>query len=295
MARNVIFISPFPSEATLRFVRAVSRMDDVKLLGVVHTPPPDAASLFHDFVQVAAPTNVQDSIEAIELLKERHGEPYRIIGVLEAMTVHVAQVREHFGVPGTPSVVADLFRDKARMKDALRAAGLPVARHRVITALADAREFGAAVGYPIIVKPLAGLGSRATFRVRSEAELTGALSSVELPVLAEEMLVGTEHTMETITIGGEPKIVSFARYYPSCLEALENPWIQWACAQSLPTPPKPWRRDRPAAETAPRQSRGSPPRSAKCPARFYRTPCETRVADRSARPAARNLAQNYRR
>ncbi|MBX3228543.1 MAG: ATP-grasp domain-containing protein [Labilithrix sp.] len=229
MARNVVFISPFPTEATLRFIRAVSKMEDVRLLGVVHTPPPGADALFHDFVRVTEPMNVEDSIEAIEILKKRHGDPYRIVGVLEAMTVHVAQVREHFGVPGTSSKVAELFRDKARMKDTLRAAGLPVARHKVITSASDATELGAEVGYPIIVKPLAGLGSRATFRVRSEQEFLSAIASTNLPVLAEEMLVGTEHTMETITIDGEPRVVSFSRYYPSCLEAVENPWIQWAC------------------------------------------------------------------
>ena len=33
--------------------------------------------------------------------------------------------------------------------------------------------------------------------------------------------------METITIGGKPQVHSISHYLPSCLEVLENPWIQW--------------------------------------------------------------------
>ena len=39
MPRNVIFAAPFPSDVTMRFVRAAARHPDVKLLGIVHTPP----------------------------------------------------------------------------------------------------------------------------------------------------------------------------------------------------------------------------------------------------------------
>lgn len=49
------------------------------------------------------------------------------------------------------------------------------------------------------------------------------------PVLGEQMLRGSEHSFETITVGGVPLASSISNYQPSCLEVLENPWIQWAC------------------------------------------------------------------
>src|SRR5437762_13545861 len=49
------------------------------------------------------------------------------------------------------------------------------------------------------------------------------------PVLAEEFLRGREFSFETITLGGVPRIESISQYQPTCLEVLENPWIQWCC------------------------------------------------------------------
>ena len=96
------------------------------------------------------------------------------------------------------------------MKDALRAAGLPVARHKLITSEADARAFAAQVGFPMVLKPPAGMGAKATFRVSSAEELLHAVSGMRVgpssPVLAEEMLRGSEHSFETITIGGVPRV-----------------------------------------------------------------------------------------
>ncbi len=234
MPRNVIFVAPFPSDPTLRFLRATSKLDDIRLLGVVHTPPPgDDAKLFHDIVRVTEPMNLQDTIDGVEVLKRRHGEPHRVIGILEAMMVQLALTREHHEVKGTSSKAAELFREKAKMKDALRAAGLPVAKHKILRSEEDARAFAGQVGFPMVLKPPAGMGSRSTFRVSSLDELFEALRgmnvSTDKPMLAEEMLRGVEHTHETITIGGEPVAHSFAQYYPGCLEVLENPWIQWAC------------------------------------------------------------------
>ncbi len=233
MPRNVVFVCPFPSEASMRFVRATARLADVRLLGVVHTVPSgDDAGLYDDVVRVDNPTSRDEVIEAIEHLRSKHGEVFRIVGVLEAMMVLLAEVRAHFGVEGTPVRTATLFREKAEMKDALRAAGLPVARHALVTSTRDADAFVAEVGFPVILKPPAGMGAKATFRVSDTTDMHRALAGLHAskanPVLAEEMLRGKEHSFETITVGGEPRAWSFSRYLPGCLEVLENPWMQWA-------------------------------------------------------------------
>jgi biotin carboxylase len=236
MPRNVVFVAPFPIETTMRFVRATARLDGVRLLGVVHTPPdpgtPDAA-LYHDFVRVTEPLSAQDTIDGVEVLRRRHGKIDRVVGILEALMVQMAEAREHHGVPGTPRETAELFREKSRMKDALRAAGLPVARHKLLTGEADARAFAREVGFPIVLKPPAGMGAKATFRVASEDALVRAVQGMAVrpdsPVLAEEFLRGREFSMETVTIGGKPRTSSFSHYLPPCLEVVETPWIQWCC------------------------------------------------------------------
>jgi biotin carboxylase len=218
----------------MRFVRAAARLADVRLLGIVQAPlGGEDARLFSDMVRVDDAHRTEDLIAAVDVLRKRHGEPFRIIGILEAMQVQLAETRAHYGVEGTDVETATLFREKAAMKDALRAAGLPVARHKLLGSLKDAHDFAKEVGFPLILKPPAGLGARSTFRVKSPEGLFGALSEMNVspaqPMLAEEMLRGSEHSFETITVGGVPRAWSFARYLPGCLEVLENPWIQWAC------------------------------------------------------------------
>lgn len=234
LPRNVVFVAPFPSHATMRFVRAAASLDDVRLLGVVHTPPPgDELGLYHDVVRVTEPMSLEDVLDGIEVLRRRHGAPFRIIGILEMLMVTLAKARERYGVAGTSVETAELFREKARMKDALRGAGLPVARHRLLASEDAARAFADQVGFPLILKPPAGMGAKATFRVSSEEELTRAVRGLGAgpanPVLGEEMHRGREHSFETITLGGTPRAWSISDYLPGCLEVLENPWIQWAC------------------------------------------------------------------
>jgi biotin carboxylase len=233
MPRNVIFVAPAPTEATMRFARALAALDDVRLLGVVRTPPPDGVPLYDDMVRIDDPTRAQDVIAGVAALRRRHGQPHRIVGSLEELMVPLAEARERFDVPGTRVATAVLFREKARMKDALRAAGLPVARHRLIMSARDAHAFADEVGFPMVLKPPAGVGARGTFRVSSREALLRAVAGAQVsptdPVLAEEMLVGREHSFETVTVGGAPRVSSFSNYLPGCLEVLENPWIQWAC------------------------------------------------------------------
>ena len=145
MPRNVVFCAPFPVETTLRFARAAKKLEDVRLLGIVVNPPEgEDARLFDDVIRVTDALAVRDVMDGVEVLKRRHGQPHRIVGILEPLMVQMAEARERYGVPGTRAKTAALFRDKASMKDALRAAGLPVARHRLVTSDADAKAFAAA-------------------------------------------------------------------------------------------------------------------------------------------------------
>lgn len=232
--RNVVFVAPFPLETTMRFARAAARLEGVQFLGVFQELPRGKdRKIFDDVVQVKDGLSSKELIGAIGALKKKYGRIGRILGILEPLQVQLAEARAHFEVPGTLPHTADLFRDKARMKDALRAAGLPTARHRLVTRPADALSFAEEVGYPIVLKPPAGMGAKATFRVSDRASLTNALEQIrpnpDRPVLAEEFLKGREFSFETLTTNGEPRFHSISHYLPACLEVLENPWIQWTC------------------------------------------------------------------
>jgi biotin carboxylase len=232
--RNVVFAAPFPLDTTMRFARAAAQLDGVRLLGILQEPPRGAdRALFADLSGVADGLDTAQLIEAARTLERRHGPIHRVLGILEPLQVQLAEVRRALGVPGTAPDTADLFRDKARMKDELRRHGLPCARHRLLGSWADAEGFVAEVGLPLVLKPPAGMGCKATWRIRSLEELRGATAAVQMaparPALAEEFLRGAEHSFETITVGGEVRFTSPSRYYPTPLEVMETPWIQWVC------------------------------------------------------------------
>jgi ATP-grasp domain-containing protein len=232
--RNVVFVAPFPLDTTMRFARAAAGLGDVRLLGILQEPPRGGdAGLFVDLVTVRDGLDARQLIEAARVLERRHGPIHRVLGILEALQVQLGEVRRALGVPGTSPDTADLFRDKARMKDELRRHGLPCARHRLLRSWSDAEGFVAEVGLPLVLKPPAGMGCKATWRVRSLDELRGALAAIHAspdnPALAEELLSGKEHSFETITIGGQVRFHSLSRYYPTPLEVMETPWIQWVC------------------------------------------------------------------
>lgn len=230
--RNVIFAAPFPLQTTMRFARAAARLPDVRLLGIAQEAPTgEDAALFADVIRVEDGLDTAQLVDAARTLRYRHGDLHRVLGILEPLQVQLAEVRQALGVPGTDPVTADLFRDKARMKDELRKHGLPCARHAVIRSWADAVAFATQVGFPVVLKPPAGMGCKATWRVNGADELRAAVAAMhaspEHPALAEEFLRGQEYSFETITIGGEVKFTSLSRYYPTPLEVMETPWIQW--------------------------------------------------------------------
>jgi biotin carboxylase len=230
--RNVVFVAPFPMETTLRFARAVAGLAGVRLLGVAQEPPGgEDRARFADMVTVSDGLDARQLLEATRLLEQRHGKIHRLVGILEPLQVQLAEVRRAMGIAGTSPETADLFRDKARMKDELRRHGLPCARHRMIRTWGDAESFVAEVGLPIVLKPLAGMGCKSTWRISTADELRAALTALhaspDRPALAEEFLRGREYSFETITIGGKVLFQSASRYFPAPLEVTETPWIQW--------------------------------------------------------------------
>lgn len=230
--RNVVFVAPFPLQTTMRFARAAARLGDVRFLGIVQEAPGgDDAKIFYDVVRVADGLDAGQLIEAARLLEKRYGKIHRLLGILEPLQVQLGLVRRALGIPGTSPETADLFRDKARMKEELRRHGLPCARHKLIRSWADAESFAREVGLPIVVKPPAGMAAKATWRIESMEQFRAALDAMHAgpnnPTLAEEFLRGREYSFETITIGGKVRFTSATRYYPAPLEVVENPWIQW--------------------------------------------------------------------
>jgi len=232
---TAVLVAPYFQENTLRYVQALTALPGTRAClitrdDVARVPPAVRARL-------AAHRRVEGEFDgealaaACRSLATEVGPLDRLFGVLEQLQAPIAQARDLAGVPGMSHATVLGFREKARMKEVLRAAGLPVARSRLLTSPAHGPAFVREVGYPIVVKPPDGLGAKATYRVRDAADLEAALASLSpsaaRPVQAEEFVTGEENTFETVSIRGRPVWWSGTRYLPGPLTVLENPWIQY--------------------------------------------------------------------
>lgn len=138
-----------------------------------------------------------------------------------------AELREGLGVPGMSVAKTIPFRDKEAMKRVLDDAGIRTPRHAACRTANECREVAQRIGYPIIVKPIAGAGSADTYRLNSGAELENALAKLThvAEVSVEEFVDGEEFTFDTVTIDGRIAYYNVAWYRPRPLIARSNEWI----------------------------------------------------------------------
>lgn len=233
---NVVFVAPYAMEATTRFVDAVTKVGAAQV-SLVSSDPVEA---FPEQVRarLAGHWRIDDCLdpgqltEAVVALAERFGPVDELVAILENVMVPLAIARERLGIPGLTADVADNFRDKARMKAVLAGAGLPCARFLGVSSAAGARGFASEVGFPIVVKPLAGAGAKQTFRISSDGQLEQWLGTspptASDPMQMEEFITGAEHSFDSVVIDGRMVWFSINRYLPSPLDVIEHPWIQWA-------------------------------------------------------------------
>lgn len=230
-----VFVAPYLLEATARFVRAAATLPDVRLAVVTHEPadrlPPDLRASLDAHWRVEDAFDPRQLATAVEGLGGQLGGVDRLLAALEQLQVPLAQVREVLGIPGMDAATAQRFRDKALMKDVLRGAGVPCARHRLARSPEEAHGFIDEVGLPVVVKPPAGAGAKGTFRLDEQAAVTAWLAveppTPERPALLEEFLIGAEHSYDSVTLDGQVRWRSISEYLPTPLEVLRNPWMQW--------------------------------------------------------------------
>lgn len=233
---NVVFVAPYAVEATVRFAQAVAEEEGVRLGLVSHQPvesfPEALRARLADHWRVDDALDPSNLEHAVRELQGRLGKIDRLLGILEQLQVSLASVRERVSIPGMGVEAALNFRDKARMKTVLREAGLPCARHHLATDPDSALAFAADAGFPLVAKPPAGAGARATYRVDDAGQLHDVLQverpSPGAPILLEQYLTGLERSFDAIVLGGRVVWHSISHYRPTPLEVLRNPWIQWA-------------------------------------------------------------------
>ncbi|MFM8980450.1 MAG: acetyl-CoA carboxylase biotin carboxylase subunit family protein [Planctomycetia bacterium] len=226
---QVLMIAPsYPPEMAF-FTRALAEAG-ARVLGLGDGPAgsldPVARRALSGYLQVPSLWDEAATVAAVRAWPLARGLE-RVECLWEPGVILAARLREALGLPGQDVAHAIPFRDKEAMKQVLDRAGIRTPRHHRARTEAEVREAAAALGYPLIVKPIAGAGSADTYRVDSPQRLEEVLGLVRhvAEVSVEEFIDGEEFTFDTICAGGHILFENVSWYRPRPLVARTHEWI----------------------------------------------------------------------
>jgi hypothetical protein len=168
-----------------------------------------------------------ETSKEVRAWQSHDGRIDRVECLWEPGMILAARIREALGCDGMTVEQTVPFRDKERMKQVLDAAGLRTPHHRRCATASECRAAAEEIGYPVIIKPIAGAGSADTYRLQSAAEMEIVLPRLaHVPVVSvEEFIEGDEYTFDTICAGGEVLFHNVSWYRPNPLIARSLEWV----------------------------------------------------------------------
>jgi len=226
---NVLMISPgYPTEINY-FTRGLA-VQGARVFGIGDQPERDLPHMVRQHLAgyVQASSLLDEAAVVKQVRQWKAAQPLKQVECLwEPGVILAARLREALGLPGQDVAQATLFRDKDAMKQAVAAAGIRTPKHRRATTAAECHRAAEQIGFPVIVKPIAGAGSADTFRVNSRLELDAVLARAgqmrELNV--EEFIDAVEYTFDTVCIDGKIAFWNICLYRPRPLTARQEEWI----------------------------------------------------------------------
>ena len=226
---NVIMISPgYPAEMAF-FARGLAAAG-ASVIGIGDQPPsavpPVAREALAHYQQVGS-LAAGDAVAAVVRELARQVRIDRVECLWEPYMMLAARLREELGLPGLTAGQTVPFRDKELMKELLGAEGLRTPGHESAETVAGVWAAAERLGFPLIVKPIAGAGAADTYRADSATELDAILPVLRhVPqVIVEEFVNGEEFTYDTICAGGQVLFENICWYRPRPLIMKQHEWI----------------------------------------------------------------------
>lgn len=144
----------------------------------------------------------------------------RIVALDDFDVEEVAELREHFRLPGMGQTTARHFRDKLAMRMKAAEAGILVPAFTPLFNDEEIRQFTERVQPPYMVKPRFEAAAKGIIKVGSADELWQAvhgLGEKRHQFLAEQFRPGDIYHVDTLTVDGKAVFTSVAQY-------LSTPW-----------------------------------------------------------------------
>ncbi len=172
---NFIFVSPHFPKTYWNFCDRLHR-NGVNVLGIGDAPfdeiPWELKNCLTEYYRVDNLGNYNEMLRAVGYFTFHYGKIDWIESNNEYWLEMDAQLRTDFNITtGAQNDFIERIKYKSKMKESYIAAGVPVARHHMVSTLHEARTFIKEVGYPVIVKPDNGCGAEATYKLHNFTEL----------------------------------------------------------------------------------------------------------------------------
>ncbi|HET7529438.1 MAG TPA: hypothetical protein VFJ98_00605 [Mycobacteriales bacterium] len=225
---NVVMLSPgYPAEMAY-FTRGLAAVG-ARVIGVGDQPPAALPEVARTALAHYEHVDLSDEPAVLAALRGlvQHVSIDRVECLWEPYMLLAARIRESFRLPGMTVEQTVPFRDKERMKQVLDAAGIRTPWHVRATTSAEVWTAAERVGFPLIVKPIAGAGSADTYRVDSMTGLGEVMPLLRhVPeVSVEEFVDAEELTFDTICAGGEILFEHMLWYRPRPLQMRMHEWV----------------------------------------------------------------------
>ena len=226
---NVLMLSPgFPAEMPL-FTHGLAAVG-ARVIGLGDQPPSalplEARKSLSAYVQVGSFGNEAAVLGEVRRIAAQ-AAVHHVECLWEPLMILAAKIREDLGVPGLSVEQTIPFRDKEIMKQRLDAAGIRTPRHARVRTVAQCRQAAEKIGFPLVVKPIAGAGSADTYRIDQASELERVLPLLRHvdQVSVEEFIEGEDHTYDALCIDGEIHHFNIAKYRPRALVSRTHEWV----------------------------------------------------------------------
>lgn len=188
---NVIILSPHFPPNHVNYAKAVKKVGDT-CLGIGDSPDisDELRNTLDEYCYVPDMMNYDAMVRTVGYLTSKYGKIDRIDSMNEWWLGIEAQLRLDFNIFGQKPEQTDINRSKLGMKQVAMAANLPVARGCEVESLEQLREFINQVGYPIVVKPVVGVGASATYPINNKDELDHCFEFIHGRYICEEFIKG---------------------------------------------------------------------------------------------------------
>lgn len=224
---NFVFISPTFPDSYYQFPKAL-KAHGVRTLGIGEDSYDSLdvrlKEALDEYYRVDSLEDYDQVFKAVAYFTWKHGKIDWLESNNEYWLVQDEKLRTDFNITtGYNNGELHHCKYKSAMKEFYVKAGIPVARHHMVTTLAEGKKFIKEVGYPVCVKPDNGVGASATYKLKNDTDLKNFYETKpDVQYIMEEFVTGEIISYDGIVGPNSEVIFETSHYFPKQIMDVVN-------------------------------------------------------------------------